>query len=276
MSLFLLALVALVIALLVSSIGFVRVVYFVSTGYGFSVSAIALGTVLLLGNHLSVTTLVHLALLFVYGIRLGWYIVAREKTEHYGRERQEVVKREGQVAGFVKVAIWISVSLLYVLMTLPALVSAAGDVGLVPSLVPGLGGAVVTLVGLGILAGGLLLETVADAQKNRFKKSHPQDFCSTGVFRWVRCPNYLGEIFVWVGNLVAAVAFLSQWYLWVGSALGLICIVLIMMGSTKRLEAKQDQRYGQRSDYQQYIQTVPVLIPFVPVYSLKGVKVFLE
>jgi hypothetical protein len=49
-----------------------------------------------------------------------------------------------------------------------------------------------------------------------------------------------------------------------------------MMGSTKRLEESQDSRYGASPDYQRYTQTVPVLFPFVPIYSLKKVRVFLE
>lgn len=63
---------------------------------------------------------------------------------------------------------------------------------------------------------------------------------------------------------------------WVASLAGLICIVLIMMGSTKRLEHSQDSRYGDQPEYRAYIQSVPVLFPFVPVYSLKNVRVFLE
>ena len=57
---------------------------------------------------------------------------------------------------------------------------------------------------------------------------------------------------------------------------GLVCIVLIMMGSTKRLEASQEERYGAREGFQHYIHTVPVLFPFVPIYTLKDVRVFLE
>ena len=58
--------------------------------------------------------------------------------------------------------------------------------------------------------------------------------------------------------------------------IGLVCIVLIMMGSTKRLEKQQDGRYGEQLAYQKYAQSVPVLFPFVPIYSLKNVRVYLE
>ncbi len=55
-----------------------------------------------------------------------------------------------------------------------------------------------------------------------------------------------------------------------------LAIGLIMMGSTRRMEFKQDERYGRDPAYQEYRQTVPVLVPWVPVYTLKNVRVYLE
>jgi steroid 5-alpha reductase family enzyme len=63
---------------------------------------------------------------------------------------------------------------------------------------------------------------------------------------------------------------------WIVSLIGIICIVLIMMGSTKRLEHAQDERYGRQPEYQKYVRAVPVLFPFVPVYTLKNIRVYLE
>ena len=126
------------------------------------------------------------------------------------------------------------------------------------------------------MGGGLLMETIADKQKSDFKAERPRDYCDTGLYRLVRCPNYLGEIIFWVGNWVVGIMFYTTPLHWIVSTIGAICIVLIMMGSTKRLESAQDGRYGDRSAYLQYIRTVPVLFPFVPVYSLKKVRVFLE
>ena len=92
----------------------------------------------------------------------------------------------------------------------------------------------------------------------------------------MRCPNYLGEITFWVGNFVVALAFYATALRFGVSFIGVLCIVLIMMGSTKRLEESQDRRYGALPEYQTYVQTVPVLFPFVPIYSLKNIRVFLE
>jgi steroid 5-alpha reductase family enzyme len=97
-----------------------------------------------------------------------------------------------------------------------------------------------------------------------------------GLYQWVRCPNYLGEIIFWLGNWVAAFGAYTSWLRWGVSLIGLTCIILIMMGSTKRLEQKQKNRYGSLPEFQEYIESVPVLFPFVPVYSLERIRVYLE
>jgi steroid 5-alpha reductase family enzyme len=117
---------------------------------------------------------------------------------------------------------------------------------------------------------------MSDKQKADFKARFPKQYCNVGLYRWVRCPNYLGEITFWVGNWVMGILFYNSPLKWIASSVGLVCIVLIMMGSTKRLENAQDKRYGNQTEYQKYILTVPVLFPFIPVYSLKKVRVFLE
>ena len=82
--------------------------------------------------------------------------------------------------------------------------------------------------------------------------------------------------FVWLGSFLAGLPALGHPVQWAAALTGLVCIELIMMGSTKRLEGKQDERYGEDPDFQAYRRSVPVLFPFVPVYSLKNVKVYLE
>ena len=108
------------------------------------------------------------------------------------------------------------------------------------------------------------------------KTKAPGAFVQSGVYSWVRCPNYLGEITFWVGNFVMGIPFYTSALRWVIALIGLACIILIMMGSTKRLEQSQGERYGALPEYQQYATTVPVLFPFLPVYTLKNVRVLLE
>jgi len=56
----------------------------------------------------------------------------------------------------------------------------------------------------------------------------------------------------------------------------LICIVLIMTGSTKRLARKQMKRHGVNAEFLKYCRTVRVLFPRVPACTSKNIRVYPE
>jgi len=119
------------------------------------------------------------------------------------------------------------------------------------------------------MAGGLILEGIADKQKSAFKFKNPSIFCNTGLYSLIRCPNYLGEIIFWIGTWVMGIGFYKTALEWVISLIGMVCIVYIMFGSTKRLEKTQISRYGSLPEFQKYSKTVPILIPWFPLYTLQ-------
>ncbi len=259
------------LALVISSIGFYRVVYFISIGYAFSI--VAMGIITPIRHLESLTWALALQNIFLvlWGIRLGFYLVQREVRESYRKELKNIHQRTAGMSWMIKVLIWVSVSLLYVLMFSPSLF------GLIA--LPGSSSRIYDLTqiaGLLLMGGGLVFEALSDKQKSDFKAKFPEKYCNVGLYRWVRCPNYLGEIIFWLGNWVMGIMIYDTPLRWVAGLIGIACIVLIMMGSTKRLENTQDERYGDQPEYQNYIRTVPVLFPFVPVYSLKNVRVYLE
>ena len=258
------------LALLISALGFVRVVYFVSIGYAFAIVAMAIVTPILLRQNLTWTATAQNLLLIVWGLRLGIYLVRRESATSYRGELASVQQRGAGITLPQKFVIWIGVSLLYVAMFSPSLFHLVGGTAATPAAF------VFQAVGLLIMIGGLALEATADRQKSRFKTQFPGQFCKVGVYRLVRCPNYLGEILFWLGNWVVGLAFYATLAMAIVTFIALVCIVLIMMGSTKRLERAQGERYGSQPAYQAYVSSVPILIPFVPVYSLQGVRVYLE
>ncbi len=46
-----------------------------------------------------------------------------------------------------------------------------------------------------------------------------------------------------------------------------------MKGSARRLELKQEQRYGADPEYHAYVKSVPILFPLVPICSFRNAKV---
>ena len=260
-----------VLALIISASGFYKTVWFISIGYAFSIVAMAVVIPILLRENLTWFAAFQNMLFAFWGLRLGIYLLRREMQPSYQKEKKDNDERSSSIQGWGKVGIWVAVSALYVSMFSPSLFTLAQ-----PHRELSWFSIATQLFGLTLMACSLLLEAVADKQKSDFKAKNPSQFCNVGLYRWVRCPNYLGEISIWVGNFMVGMTFYTAVWQWVVSAIGLVCITLIMMGSTKRLENAQTKRYGSQKRYQEYIRSVPVLFPFVPVYSLKNIRVFIE
>ena len=49
-------------------------------------------------------------------------------------------------------------------------------------------------------------------------------------------------------------------------------IIFVMFSGARRLELRQDKNYGGDPEYQAYVKSVPILLPFVPIYSVKKYK----
>ena len=246
-------------ALLISSIGFKKYVWFISLGYGFYIAGMGLLMLILLRQSLSPGTVLACVLLFVYGCRLGGYLLIREwKSASYNAVMKTEIK-DGKTMGFgVKCAIWITCALLYVLQVLPVFYRLAN----------GSGSDAWTYVGVAVMTFGILFESASDWQKNRAKKVNPQRFVDTGLFRIVRCPNYLGEVIFWTGVLISGANVLTGVGQWVLALLGYLGIIFVMFSGARRLELRQNKHYGGDPTYQKYVRTVPILLPFVPLYSV--------
>ncbi len=160
---------------------------------------------------------------------------------------------------FVKIAIWVSVTLLYVAQVTPVYYRMTN--GLAHETVVPWVGAAIMLLGIG-------LEAIADRQKSAQKKGRPDMVATQGLYKLVRCPNYLGEILFWTGVLVSGCTALRGIFQWIIAALSYICIVYIMFNGAQRLESRQMKRYGSNAEYQAYVSKTPILLPFVPLYHL--------
>jgi steroid 5-alpha reductase family enzyme len=59
----------------------------------------------------------------------------------------------------------------------------------------------------------------------------------------------------------------SVWQ-WIIAAIGYIGIVYVMFSGARRLELRQAVTYGNDPEFQEYIKKTPILLPFVPIYTL--------
>ena len=198
-------------------------------------------------------------LLVAYGCRLGGFLLYRElKSESYRKELPSLTKTSSPMGAGTKIAIWLSVVILYVCQVSPVLFRITADA---PSIFWAYAGSAVMLI-------ALILESVADHQKSVSKKINPERFCSSGLYKFVRCPNYFGEILFWTGCFISGTGAVSGWQ-WIPAALGYASIVYIMFGGARRLETRQNKRYGNDEEYIRYKSSTPVIIPFIPLYSVE-------
>lgn len=259
--------VALTLSFAISALGFRRVDYFVSLGYAFSIAAQAVLIPLFYLGQLDPLILLADATLLAYGLRLGLFLIARERAPSFAREQQASLDRGRHIKGWLKLTIWATVAALYVAMYAPIHLLLA-NAAIEPDRTAAIIGIVVMVLGLGT-------EALADAQKSAFKRQHPDRFIATGLYRIVRSPNYFGEMIFWLGAFVAGIQHYRAPLDWVVALVGLVSIKLIMLGSARRLELKQAERYAGNPDYAAYAQHVPVLIPLVPIYSLRNLRIYL-
>jgi steroid 5-alpha reductase family enzyme len=123
-----------------------------------------------------------------------------------------------------------------------------------------------SIVGAGIWLLGFVFETLADAQKYRFK-SNPDNkggFISHGLWRYSRHPNYFGEILCWWGIFLVVAPSLSgaAWVAVLGP-LGITALLLFVSG-IPMLEKKHDRKYGDDPAYREYKESTSIFIPLPP------------
>ena len=204
--------------------------------------------------------------LFIYGIRLAAYLFIRErKSASYKKilYQPSTTKRMPILAMFT---MWISCALLYIGQTSPATfymynIEKGADTNETWAWI----GAIIAII-------GFATETIADAQKSTAKRKNPQQFVSTGLYRIVRYPNYLGEILLWTGSFTICIGADCTAWQWTIATLGYIGILYVMFSGARRLELRQQETYGNDAGFIAYSRKRPLLIPLLPIYSLTKLK----
>ena len=247
------------VAFAISAIGFKNYIWFFSIGYGLAIAGEGLLLLLLYGKSLSLGTALCCLLFVIYGLRLGGYLAYREvKLRSYYQHVGDDIKDNKTIPMIAKISIWVFCAVLYVTMVCPVFYRLNN----------GSGSDVFTYVGVVFMLLGFLMETVADQQKKVAKTIDPHRFVSTGLYRFVRCPNYLGEVILWTGVFISGFGSLNSFGQWALAIIGYLGILYVMFSGARRLELRQSKTYGDDPTYQQYSRTVPIILPFIPLYSV--------
>lgn len=254
----------LAVSALCCAVGFYKYVYFISIGYGFTIAGCGIAMLIMFsrsgGSSMTWGMLAACILFIVYGCRLSGYLLYREfKQKSYTEHMKGEIKSGDSMGAGVKAALWISCAVLYVLMVSPVFYR----------LTNGDGTDALTVIGLLFMAGGIVMETSSDVSKSLQKRKKPRRFCDRGLFRLVRCPNYLGELILWTGVFLIGITSLSCAGQWIIAILGYLGIIFVMFSGARRLELRQNRFYGDDPEYRAYTRSVPIMIPFIPLYSVE-------
>ncbi len=119
------------------------------------------------------------------------------------------------------------------------------------------------ILGMTVYLAGLIIETLSDIQKFRFRMN-PENrghWADTGLWKYSRHPNYFGEILVWWGLFLAVTPSLRGpgWITVLGPVF--ITLLLLFVSGIPLLEESSDKRYGDSPAYGEYKAKTSLLIP---------------
>lgn len=252
----------LAISFAVSAVGWIYFIYFFSVGYGLAISALSVATAFIFWDSLTLPAAILCAVLFVYGLRLSLFLLLREKRSASYKKILYQPDNTQKKPLFVMMMIWIACALLYVGQVSPVTFHLLNlSKGLPVSEGWMWAGAIVASI-------GVVIEMIADAQKSAAKKVNARRYVNTGLYRIVRCPNYFGEVLMWTGSFIICFGSCCTVGQWVIATLGYVGIVYVMFSGARRLELRQAETYGGDPEFQAYIKKTPLIIPFIPIYSV--------
>lgn len=246
----------------VSAVGWLYFIYFFSIGYGLTITTLAAATAIIFHNELTLPTAILCVVLFVYGLRLALYLLHRERKSATYKQILYQPENTTKKPLFVMFSIWIMCAVLYVGQMSPVTfyLYNRADGAAVNELWAWVGAVIATI--------GVVIEMVADAQKSAAKKINARRYVDTGLYRIVRCPNYFGEVLMWTGSFLICIGACCTVWQWVIAIIGYIGIVYVMFSGARRLELRQTETYGNDPEFQKYIKKTPLILPFVPIYSV--------
>ena len=154
-------LILLAVSMAVSGLGWIYFIYFFSIGYGFGISALAVTMAILFKDVITLPTALLCVVMFIFGCRLGLYLLTREKRSPEYKKILYGPDAAKKKPLFVVITVWVFCALLYVGQVSPVAFFLANKASGAPV------NEVWAWIGACLMAAGVVLESVADAQKKQ-------------------------------------------------------------------------------------------------------------
>lgn len=112
-----------------------------------------------------------------------------------------------------------------------------------------------SFIGMVVCVGAATLQLVADTQMQKYRKSGQHGLIRTGLWKYARHPNYLGEILMWWGIAIQAVSVMpSHWWLVAGALANTILFFSVSIPLA-------DKRQSAKPGYAEYKAGTRMLLP---------------
>jgi len=101
----------------------------------------------------------------------------------------------------------------------------------------------------------VFMQGTADVQMHKFRKSGVGGFIHTGLWKYSRHPNYLGEIVMWWGiGVYTVVLDPSRWFLLAGALLNTVLFLSVSIPMA-------DKRQSRKEGFDRYKTETRMLLP---------------
>ena len=114
-------------------------------------------------------------------------------------------------------------------------------------------------IGVSMFLIGLIIEAWSDYSKFNHKLNG-EKWCTAGLWKYSRHPNYFGNILLWFGIFVFCYGYDVPLWTIIGPLW--TTFLLLFVSGIPLLEASADKKYGDDSEYLQYKSNTSILIPW--------------
>jgi steroid 5-alpha reductase family enzyme len=186
------------------------------------------------------------SLIIIWTLRLGTFLFLRIKKAGEDKRFREIKKSFSWFfMAFTISGMWVSIC------ALCALTGISNGIELT----------VVTRLGIILFMIGFTLEIIADTQKTNFRRinDNKDKFITTGLWKYSRHPNYLGEIILWIGVAIISYSSLEINQLFTLVSPVFTYLLLVYVSGINLLEKRGHKKWGSLNEYKEYKRKTPRL-----------------
>jgi len=260
-----------IISLLGTFLGFQSYLYFFTVGLSVSIGLNAL-TSLIVFNALSSKSIpflsnLHTALVFLWSVRLTSFLLHREyiNWKEWHSKLKETDDRFSSSKNS-KIPIWLTCSTCYSCMIMPCIYRLKASTTLSGEATQHQrmsNWGVFGKMGIAFQSIGLILETIADIQKAKFKRKDGNRhlWCNVGLWSFSTYPNYLGEVVFWVGTYVGGISCCTTIMQYCLCSIGVVFILMVMKMNIDSLSSQHMRKWGRNDEWLEFRRTHSILGP---------------